>query len=103
MLLRLMYSRTLMAMCAPRGPGGPRAHAARRWCVRPYFQYRAQFGMYHTMVPVMMAQDPEKFFNYFRMTPRVFNELLAQVGPGLQRRPVVGYLCPGERLAMTLR
>lgn len=51
----------------------------------------------------MMTRDPDKFFNYFRMTPVVFNELLALVGPHLQKREVENYLSPAERLAMTIR
>ncbi|KAJ1526427.1 hypothetical protein ONE63_009561 [Megalurothrips usitatus] len=51
----------------------------------------------------MAGEDPEMFFNYYRMTPRTFEELLARLRPELQRRPVTGYLSPGERLAVTVR
>ena len=51
----------------------------------------------------MMEQDPEKFWDYLRMTPETFGELHAIVKPYLQKRPVKDYLCPGERLAITLR
>ena len=75
----------------------------RRFHVRPLFAVRGQFGAWAAIVPLMMAEDPQKFFNYLRMTPALFNELLAQVGPALQRREVPGHLCPGQRLSLTLR
>lgn len=38
----------------------------------------------------------------FRMTQVVFDELPDRVRPRLQKRPVFGYIPPGERLALTL-
>ncbi|KAK3911218.1 Putative nuclease [Frankliniella fusca] len=50
----------------------------------------------------MLEVDPEVFFEYFRMTPEAFNELLARVAPLIQKRPQYMYIPPGERLALTL-
>jgi hypothetical protein len=48
----------------------------------------------------MLDQDPEQFYRKFRMTPQTFNEVLARLSPRLQKQPQVGYLPPGERLAV---
>jgi len=64
---------------------------------------RRRQGAWYTIIPFMMERDPEQFFEYLRMTPDTFSELLAIVRPYLQRRRVDAYLCPGERLALTLR
>ncbi|KAK3931612.1 Putative nuclease [Frankliniella fusca] len=76
--------------------------APRRWRRRPTWTNRAEHGAWRTMVRTMMEDDPEMFFEHFRMTPQVFNELLARLTPYLQKRPMHMYLPPGERLALTL-
>ncbi|KAK3910287.1 Protein ALP1-like [Frankliniella fusca] len=77
----------------------------RRWRVRPTFEMRQQWGAWHTVIPHMREHDPEKFFNYFRMTPAMFDELHARVRPHLERRELrgVAQVDTGERLALTLR
>lgn len=75
----------------------------RRWFRRPVWQNRIMgHGAWRTTVQTMIEEDPEMFFDEFRMTPEIFQEILARIEPILQRRAVVGYLTPGERLALTL-
>lgn len=50
----------------------------------------------------MINEDPEFFFETFRMSPVVFEELLATVGPHLQKNSAREFLCPKERLLATL-
>ncbi|KAK3933062.1 Protein ANTAGONIST OF LIKE HETEROCHROMATIN PROTEIN 1 [Frankliniella fusca] len=66
---------------------------------------RQQWGAWHTVIPHMREHDPEKFLNYFRMTPAMFDELHARVRPHLERRELrgVAQVDTGERLALTLR
>ncbi|KAK3916620.1 Protein ANTAGONIST OF LIKE HETEROCHROMATIN PROTEIN 1 [Frankliniella fusca] len=75
----------------------------RRWVVRPTFQMRSQWGAWYTKIPFMKEHDEELFFNFLRVTPAVFDELLAKVRPHLERRNIPSRIEPGERLALTLR
>ena len=45
---------------------------------------RKQFGTFYTLMPQLCA-DPEKFFNYVRMYPEQFNEVLEKVCPLIER------------------
>nr|CAI5856929.1 unnamed protein product [Callosobruchus analis] len=47
----------------------------RRWWVHPINRERYLHGHSVTLLP-RLRSDPEKFFNYFRMCPRSFDELL---------------------------
>nr|CAI5821389.1 unnamed protein product [Callosobruchus analis] len=47
----------------------------RRWWVHPINSERYLHGHSVTLLP-RLRSDPEKFFNYFRMCPRSFDELL---------------------------
>ncbi|XP_071631915.1 putative nuclease HARBI1 [Temnothorax longispinosus] len=52
----------------------------------------------------MQITDREKFFNYFRMTPEVFEELLTLVGPRIQKEEVCRIpISARTRLQLTLR
>lgn len=77
--------------------------APRRWRRRPAWAGRDVHGAWRTQIRQMLEDDPEVFFEYFRMTPEVFNELLARVAPLIQKRPQYMYIPPGERLALTLQ
>ncbi|CAG7666789.1 unnamed protein product [Allacma fusca] len=51
----------------------------------------------------MIRDDPQYFFETFRMTPESFQELLAIVGPSLKKQNCVREaISPSERLLMTL-
>ena len=73
--------------------------------VRKIYQERLQKGEFHLLVQDMKLFDHRYFFQYFRMTPSVFEKLLHLVGPFLTRkstnmRDPIG---PSERLSLTLK
>ncbi|KAK3921298.1 Protein ALP1-like [Frankliniella fusca] len=51
----------------------------------------------------MKKDDHEKFYETFRMTPKCFDWLLNLVQPFLEKRSFRKPVCPGERLAITLK
>ncbi|XP_046841072.1 uncharacterized protein LOC124435166 [Xenia sp. Carnegie-2017] len=76
----------------------------KRWWVRQLNRQRRTQGDFLHLVQELRT-DEEQFNLYFRMSPQIFDELLALVGPSLRRqdtqmRQSVG---PAERLAITLR
>lgn len=76
----------------------------KRWWVRPIFQNRNQQGDYKNLIEEMRLTDVDSYFNYMRMSPNNFDELLNLVGPLLQKKTVVREpISSGQRLALTLR
>ncbi|XP_035223705.1 protein ALP1-like [Stegodyphus dumicola] len=77
----------------------------KRWWVRPIFERRLQQGDAGNLIEEMRLNDIESFFNYFRMTPSQFDELLALVGPSIQKRNsnFRQSIPEKDRLAVTLR
>ncbi|XP_029157964.1 protein ALP1-like [Nylanderia fulva] len=74
--------------------------------VRPIFMQRRRLlqGASDNLVVEMRLTDPEKYFNYFRMSPTIFNELLNIVGPLIEKQHVVRKPIPARtRLEVTLR
>jgi len=52
----------------------------------------------------MRLTDPEKYFNYLRMSSTMFNELLKIVGPLIEKQNVVRKPIPAKtRLEVTVR
>lgn len=80
-------------------------HQVRRWRVRPIFQTRKQDGYFHNLFPQMAEEDPDKFINFFRMTPDLFDHLATLVETYLQKdtRFRDDVILPKERLAVTIR
>lgn len=39
------------------------------------------FGHYHQLMPELQNEDPASFLNFSRMSPAMFKELLARLGP----------------------
>lgn len=74
----------------------------RRWWVRPSNQNRSLLG-YHHVIEEMRLVDKEEFFNFHRMSPKLFDKLLALVGPELQKDSHREPLSPALRLQVTLR
>ena len=75
----------------------------RAW-IHPINQGRIHLGEYERLVQELRL-DSRRFFQYFRMEPNVFDQLLCIVGPALQRKNT-NYrdaLSPAHRLAITLR
>lgn len=48
----------------------------RRWGVHPINQLRKELGHFENLVKEMLLNDHEKFFNYTRMSPKMFDYLL---------------------------
>ena len=81
-----------------------RKRRARSIWIRDTILKRQQLGEYHCLVNEL-RQDCLRFKMYFRISPSVFGELLALVGPAIQKMNTHYRKCidPGERLAITLR
>jgi len=74
--------------------------------VRPIFseQRRLLQGASNNLIVEMQLSDEEKYFNYLRMSPTMFNELLTIVGPRIEKQKVVRNPINAEtRLHVTLR
>lgn len=75
--------------------------------VRPWLSHerRLHFGDWDQLMNELRIEDEHSFFNYVRMEPAMFDELLQRVGPRI-RRMDTHYrraLEPGLKLAITLR
>jgi hypothetical protein len=59
----------------------------------------------YTLLYKELMDDSTKFFNYFRMTPSSFEELLEKVQSPIQMQdtPLRKIISPQERLCLTLR
>ena len=77
----------------------------RRWWVSPLLQQRQTHGHFHTMMPLLRTQMVERFSNFCRFSPRIFDWLLARLEPRLRRQDTRfrKALEPGLKLACTLR
>ncbi|XP_070182333.1 uncharacterized protein, partial [Littorina saxatilis] len=73
--------------------------------VRPWIGRRRQFGMYDQLMVELRKEDHASFTNFLRISPAMFDELLARVGPGITKQYTFygDPLEPGMKLAMTLR
>ena len=71
--------------------------------IHPLLAQRTQYGQYHFLVSEL-RRWPDRFKNYMRMTPNLFDELVLLVEPflthGDTHRSPIG---TAERLAMTIR
>ena len=78
----------------------------RKFWVRPIFTHEMRIfqGASDNLVIEMQTTDREKYFNYFRMSPELFEELLTLVGPRIQKKQVCRIpISPRTRLQLTLR
>ena len=79
----------------------------KRLWVRNLWTYREEAGHQARLITEMKLFDHNMFFNYFRMRPSTFEELLQIIGPSIQKKdtnfrksyPAI----PPLKLAMTLR
>ena len=89
-----------------RGAGWRRRRAKRFW-VRPWLSAdrRLQFGHYNQLMSELRLEDSTLFFNYMRMEPHMFNEILTRFSPRIQRRDTNfrKALEPGLKLAITIK
>ncbi|XP_024885604.1 protein ALP1-like [Temnothorax curvispinosus] len=78
----------------------------RRIWVRPIFteERRLAQGDSNNLLVEMQLTDPEKYFNYLRMSSTIFNELLKIVGPLIKKQTAVRKPIPARtRLEVTIR
>ena len=73
--------------------------------VKPWIKRRKELGHYDTLLVELALEDPPTFRNYSRVDVDMFQELLENLSPRLQRRTTKWRepISPGERLAVTLR
>lgn len=78
----------------------------RKYWVRSIFsiERRLQQGASDNLVKEMLVEDTEKYVDYFRMAPQLFDTLLALVGPVIAKEYVIREpISPDTRLQITLR
>ncbi|XP_018393514.1 PREDICTED: putative nuclease HARBI1 [Cyphomyrmex costatus] len=78
----------------------------REMWVRPIFMERRRLlqGDSDNLIVEMRLEDPNKYFNYLRMSAVIFNELLNIVGPLIEKENVVRKPIPARtRLEVTIR
>jgi hypothetical protein len=78
----------------------------RQFWVRPIFnaERRLQQGASDNLVKEMVAEDKEKYVDYFRMPHQIFEALLALVGPIIAKQYVIREpISSNIRLQITLR
>ena len=84
---------------------GPRKK--RRWWVRPWGSgdRRLLYGHYDNLMTEMRVEDPYSYFNFLRMSPQMFEELLVRLTPRIQKQDTNYRKAhpPGLKLAITLR
>lgn len=77
----------------------------RKYWMHPSNVLKRQQRDWFNLVHEMRLQNDETFFNYTRMTPNIFDNLLSKVGPVIQKIET-NWKTPipaAARLAMTLR
>lgn len=80
-----------------------RRNRTRRYHVHPIVAQRAFQGEFSTIYS-LLREDEEKFFNYFRMSIKSFDELSAKLQDNLKHQNLFrAPVSPVERLAVTLR
>lgn len=81
-----------------------RRRAKRLQWVHPINQKRKECGDFYVLFH-QLREDPEKFYNYFRMSATTFDELHGRLKDVLQRQDTFMRECiqPEQMLAVTLR
>ena len=73
--------------------------------VRPKSDRRIAVGHYHQVMEELCLDDKESFYNFLRITPPMFDDLLERITPFIEKEDT-NYrkaLEPGMKLAITLR
>jgi len=81
-----------------------RAKRRKKFWVHPLVSQRLLKGQLHKLYKDLRIH-PKKFFGYFRMTCKSFDELSSMIGPKITYRNIVmrASVPPDKRLAVTLR
>jgi len=84
-----------------------RRRRPRRFQTRPWLteERRRLYGHYTRLMEELRVEDPQFFFNYLRMKPAMFDELVQRVGPRIEKQDtrMRKALSPGLKLAITIR
>lgn len=84
-------------------PARKKAKRTHKHWVHPIIELREAQGAYNNLVTELRS-DIVRFFNFHRMTPAKFDELLALVEPIITKKHVTREpLPPGLKLSLTLR
>ena len=79
----------------------------RTWWVRPWLTHprRLQSGDYNQLLQELRLEDEGSFYDYLRMEPAMFDELLQRIGPRITKQDTNwrNSLEPGLKLSVTLR
>jgi hypothetical protein len=72
---------------------------------RPWLLRRNDLGAYSTLLSELKTEDQSSFLNFLRLTPGLFEDLVEQVAPYIQRQDTCfrQAISPGMRVAITLR
>lgn len=81
-----------------------RKKSKRRFWLHPLTTQRSEKGQFHKLYADLRSH-PVKFFKYYRMSLKTFDELLELIRPGITRRDTRWRrsITPEERLSVTLR
>jgi len=65
-----------------------RRRRPRRFQTRPWLaeERRRLYGHYARLMEELRVEDPQSFFNYLRMEPAMFDELVQRVGPRIEKQ-----------------
>jgi len=104
-LIDLTLYQLLLANRARRRRERENVWRRRRYWVRPWIGRRKELGMYDQLMVELRNEDHASFNNFLRMSPAMFDELLARVGPRITKQHTFCRepLEPGLKLALTLR
>ncbi|XP_023240796.1 uncharacterized protein LOC111639231 isoform X2 [Centruroides sculpturatus] len=77
----------------------------RRFWIREIFLDRERTGVQNTLIPRLRSFDKEYYFDFLRMSPEKFDELLNKLGPKITRQNTRwrDAIPASDRLAVTLR
>ena len=77
----------------------------RKVWVKEWIKNRPNQGAYNNLMKELKALDTSSYRNFVRMSSSTFEELLVKVAPLIVRQDtrIRKAICPGERLAITLR
>ena len=82
-----------------------RRRRRRQWWVRPWILRRPELGLYDRLMVELRNEDPASFHNFMRMTPAMYDEIVARLTPHItkQSTKMREPLEPGLKVALTLR
>ena len=84
-----------------------RTRRPRRYQAHPRLteESRRLYGHYARLMEELRIEDPQSFFNYLRMEPATFDELVQRVGPRIEKQDTntTKVLPTGLKLAITVR